>query len=497
MSIFNKKSEGQAIQQEASSTHQVDDALLHAVRSILVGQEREQLEALDRKFQIWQREISASEEATQIRFSNIISEIQALKESAEKTNYQTQSNASALRGLERNNSNAEEELAERLTPMMAGLIKKTLQDAPQDMAETLGPLIGLALRQQVRTQKKDIVDTLYPVIGETITKAVSEAINELIRNLDRRMRKRSPAERITAQLQGISAGELFFRDTLPYQIEYVFIIHRHSGLLLAQTSTNRELRDDLDLISGMLTAIRDFAQDSLGEGGELNEIKYGEQLILLQTSQDIYVAAVLSGTIPQGYNALLRLVVSEINVKYEQVFRDFDGNMDNIPSLENDLRPLLYPYDILKPTEISSKQKKTVFTILVALLLLLSFFIFSCIFTIRLWPYAFPQATPTATYIPTQTPMPTLTFTLEPTITENPTDTPFPTQTLRPDQGVAVGNVNIRSGPGIENPVLDILYEGERFIILDQDNGWLYLRREVANKPNIEGWVNSLWIDHK
>ena len=482
------------LKKEALPANQADDALLHAVRSILVGQERGRLEALDAKLLSWQNEISASEKAAQIRFENILVELELLKKSAEETNYSTQANASELRGLQRKSKDTEEGLIERLTPMMTTLIRKTIQDSPHDMAEALGPLMGSAIRQQIRTQKDDIVDALYPVIGETISKSVSEAINELIRNLDQRMRRRSPAEKIAAQLQGISAGELFFRDNLPYQVLRVFIIHRNSGLLLAQTSPSGELHADLDMISGMLTAIREFAKDSLGEEGELNEIKHGEEFILLQTSQEIYVAAVLSGTMPQGYNALSRLVVSEINAKHERELHNFDGNMDNLPPLEDELRPLLYPYDILKSAEASSKQKKKTFAIFIVILLLLSLSIFSCIFTIRLWPYAFPTATLQPTYTPTLrstcTPQPSPSPRATETITPSPTATP----TLLPDQGVAVGNVNIRSGAGIENPILDILYEGERFIIFEESDGWFYIRRDVEGKPDIEGWVNQLWI---
>ncbi|MBT3187841.1 MAG: SH3 domain-containing protein [Anaerolineae bacterium] len=138
----------------------------------------------------------------------------------------------------------------------------------------------------------------------------------------------------------------------------------------------------------------------------------------------------------------------------------------------------------------SSKQKKTAFAIFIALLLLLALSIFSCFFTIRLWPYAFPVPTST----PTSTPQPTSTSTLIPSPTRTMKPTPTVTPTLRPDQGMAIGNVNIRSGAGTENPVLDILYEGERFSILEKGDGWLYIRREVEGKPEIEGWVNQLWI---
>ena len=167
--------------------------------------------------------------------------------------------------------------------------------------------------------------------------------------------------------------------------------------------------------------------------------------------------------------------------------------MTKIPPLQDELRPLLFPYDILKPAEVSSKQNKSVTTVLLAILLLLSFSVFYCIFTIRLWPYAFPAiTTPQPTFTSTQTPLPTITDTPAPTSTETPIPTITPT--LRPDQGAAIGNVNIRSGPGIQNKVLDILYEGELFIVLKEGDGWLYIRRDVEGKSAVEGWVNQLWV---
>ena len=490
MSLSQKKEP--ELPKKASSADQADDALLRAIRSILVGQERGRLEALDEKILSWQNEISANEKATQVRLKNILAELEVLKQGAQTTHYSTESNASELRGLQRKAKNTEEGLVERLTPVMTQLIKQTIQDSPHDMAEALGPVMGSAIRQQIRTQKDDIVDALYPVIGETISKSVSEAISELARNIDQRMRKRNPAERISAQLQGISSSELFFRDNLPYQIQRVFIIHRNSGLLLAQTSPSGELRDDLDMVSGMLTAIREFAKDSLGEDGELNEIKHGDEFILLQTSQEIYIAAVLSGTIPQGYNALSRLIVTEINTKHEQDLRSFDGNMDNLPPLADELRPLLYPYDILKPASIPSKQRKIAFVAALATLLLLSLSIFSCVFAIRLFPYAFPEPTLPPTSTPTL--RPTCTQQPSPTTTATATPLPSPTPTLRPDQGIATGNVNIRSGAGTQHAVLDILYENEVIIILETKEGWLYIHRESENNSVTEGWVNQLWI---
>ncbi|MCP4140635.1 MAG: SH3 domain-containing protein [Chloroflexi bacterium] len=489
MPIF-KKTQSEP-KDKASSTQEADDALLHAVRSILVGQERDRLKELEDKILSWKDEIEASDKESKDRIDNILDELNTLDKNSRENRFKSRANTSQIESLLRKSEETKEGLIERIAPVMADLVKRSVQDSPHEMGKILGPAIGSALRQQIRTEKDDLVDALYPVIGETITKSIIEALSEFTKNIDRRLRKRKPQEIITARLQGVSPGELFFRDNLPYQIQRVFLIHRNSGLLLTQVSASGEPNADLDIISGMLTAIRDFAKDSFGESGELNEIKHGDQLILLQTSQDIYVASVLNGTIPQGYNALLSLVVIEVNTKYEDELHNFDGDMDKLPPLQNELRPLLYPYDILKPAGLSRKQKRSTFIIILSFLLFLLLSTFYCIFTIRLWPYAFPSETPhpTATIV-----MPTATMTQTPHPTVTKTLTPTPTPTLRPDQGAAIGNLNIRSGPGTDNTVLDILYEGELFIILRESHGWLYIRHEAEGEDPLEGWVNALWV---
>ena len=475
-------------------TSQADDALLHAVRSILVGQERNQLEELEQKIAAWQHQVEISERDVNQRVNDIFTELKNLKEVSQSTAASTREVSGEVSVLRIKSQNDAEGLIERLTPVMTALIKRTIQDSPYDMAEALGPVMGSAIRQQIRTQKDDIIDALYPVIGETISKSVAESISELVRHIDRR-NKPHARKGIFSQIGGGADAEMLFRNNLPYEILRVFLIHRPSGLLLAQISSTDTEEQDLDIISGMLTAIRDFVRDSFGDQGELGEIKHGEQRILLQSSQNVYIAAVVNGTVPNGYNALMRQAVSEMNMQHEETLRTFDGNMDSIPDLNLELTSLLEPSEQLEAEEaaLSSKQKKTLTAIIVAILVFLSFSIFSCVFTVRLWPYAFPPpltVTPTHTFTPEPTQMPTLT----PMPTATRTPTPTATATLLPEQGIAVGNVNIRQGPSVDYPVLDILYNNESFIILDEETGWLYIRREVTGKPIIEGWVNQLWV---
>lgn len=137
-------------------------------------------------------------------------------------------------------------------------------------------MIGEALRRQVYQAREDIIDALYPVIGQMIARAVTEAVRTFAQQVDNQLRRGTQVifepRYWQARLRGVSTREFELRDALPFTVHKIFLIQRDSGLLICHSST--EERPDRDLVSGMLTAIRDFARDTFGrdESGELGEI---------------------------------------------------------------------------------------------------------------------------------------------------------------------------------------------------------------------------------
>ena len=89
------------------------------------------------------------------------------------------------------------------------------------------------------------------------------------------------------------------REALPFTVTDILLIHRETGLLLRHVTGEPEALPDSDLVSGMLTAIRDFSQDALGgeEQEELEEIQYGEQRILIESTLDALVAMDTTGKV--------------------------------------------------------------------------------------------------------------------------------------------------------------------------------------------------------
>jgi hypothetical protein len=104
------------------------------------------------------------------------------------------------------------------------------------------------------------------------------------------------------------------RELLPFVVTDVLWIHRETGLLLYHLTSDFSVTSDLDLFSGMLTAIRDFSQDTLGgdEEGGLGEITYSDQHILIETGRHSYLAAIVNGVPPPGFKEAMREAIDAI-----------------------------------------------------------------------------------------------------------------------------------------------------------------------------------------
>ncbi len=294
-----------------------------------------------------------------------------------------------------------EAVDQRVSPVLISMLSKAAGSQQARFAQAIAPVIGPAIRHQIRDARQDIIDSLYPLIGQIIAKAIAESFRELNRNIDARMRTqfnvRSIASRLRASLTGVSAAELLMRNSLPFSIQYVILIHRETGLLLAHRSSPGQKSQELDLTSGMLTAIRDFVRDSFGNPeSELEEITHGDRRILLESGYYAYLAIVLEGVEPTGYNELMNRVIHTINLEAETALRGFNGDMNQLPDFSNDLDPLLAPdpellYRAAQPPPLSKGQKQLALASVVGLLGLIVLLSLACIYTVRLWPFVFPS----------------------------------------------------------------------------------------------------------
>ncbi len=237
-----------------------------------------------------------------------------------------------------------ERLLSLLDPVTIEMLARAIQRSPHEMANVLAPAVGPAIRKQIASAKDDIVDALYPVIGQAIRKAVAEAMKNLARTVNEKLDKalsfRLFRKRLVARLKGVSPDEAVLSEVLPFRIHEIFYIHKKSGILLAHASLNPDDSQVKDVIGGMLTAIKSFAQDAFKTNGEiqdLNVIEYDDLQIYLENGKYAFLAVVISGVPPEQFYQQIKDLEAALHKQYAATLRDFDGNLQPYSSVPNEL----------------------------------------------------------------------------------------------------------------------------------------------------------------
>ncbi|UCF07812.1 MAG: DUF2341 domain-containing protein [Thermoplasmata archaeon] len=129
----------------------------------------------------------------------------------------------------------------------------------------------------------------------------------------------------------------------PY-VEEVFLI-ADDGTLIAHNSLSLEEEIDRDILSGMLTGVKNLISDAFarGEGREkgLHKLEFGEKNILLEKGDHFFIALVFSGEENRPLLSTIKKVIKELEEKYGSVFEEWQGDMEVFVDTDDILEPLL------------------------------------------------------------------------------------------------------------------------------------------------------------
>ena len=315
------------------------------------------IEDICRDIEAWQQLLQSSTSDLDERLAGSMSAVREramlMQQDMDDSAQQLESLTLALKSLGEQAVTDTDSLKAMARPVFSEMVDQAVIDTPNYLAESLGPVMGNAIKTQIREDRASMIEALYPVIGQIVQRAVTEAMRELQRNIDKRLSgsfgNQGILKRLSARLRGVSEADLTMRESLPFEILQMFLIQRGSGLLIAHINANSsaptapdvvEMGDYSDVISSMLTAIRAFVQDSFANEGQdyhLETIEYGEQRIIIQEGQAAYLAVVINGIEPPGFHAALRTLISELHVTYQRALADYNGNTRKWPDLEKSL----------------------------------------------------------------------------------------------------------------------------------------------------------------
>ncbi len=243
-------------------------------------------------------------------------------------------------------------LIKTLDPVIAGLLTQKISESKDEIAEALAPVMGTAIKKQIEVAREDIVDALYPVIGQSIRKSIAEAMKNLAKTVNERIDRALSFEmmfkKLKARITGVESAALVLADSLPFIIHEIFYIHKESGLLLTHVhDRSTSASGDEDMISGMLTAIREFAKTAFSENSDrdLSEIQYDDLQILLENGRNAYLAVVISGVPPRELKDQLRQLEQKFHKQYFKTLREFKGDTKPFNHVRSDLEEFLGHYN--------------------------------------------------------------------------------------------------------------------------------------------------------
>jgi hypothetical protein len=211
------------------------------------------------------------------------------------------------------------------------------------LKRALAPTIEDAISTSVRRNPRPLADALFPIIGPAIRKAIAATLSGMLESLNTTLEHslswRSLRWRLDARRTGRPFAEIVLLNTLVYRVEQVFLIHRPSGLLLQQLSASGTATQDADMVSGMLTAIRDFVRDSfkVSEDEGLQTLKVGELSVWIEQGPHALLAVVVRGTAPPALRATMQQTLEGVHAQYADLLQAFDGDAGRFEGT----RPLL------------------------------------------------------------------------------------------------------------------------------------------------------------
>ncbi|RLD91625.1 MAG: hypothetical protein DRJ09_00420 [Bacteroidetes bacterium] len=249
---------------------------------------------------------------------------------------------------------------------------KKLISSHQVTLDEITPFIEQAIQASIKANPQKFANILYPVMVPAIRKAVAEDIKRMLDSVSSSVDNSFSVKRIGWRLQSIfsgkSYGEIVLSHAFIYRVREVFLIHTETGLLLLDITDERGgLSNNADMVSSMLTAIKDFAQDSLNvdrSKSDLNTIQMGEYTIWIEPGPYAIVAAIIEGRPPEELKVILKEAIEAVHVNFDHELKTFDGDTDTFKKSERFLQ------SCIKQQEKEQKKKKPIASTLLLLILL-------------------------------------------------------------------------------------------------------------------------------
>ena len=196
-------------------------------------------------------------------------------------------------------------IKEKLSKSVNPLIDEKILDLRENFPEYFGDTITETIKIQIRDSQDEVVEALYPIMGKMVKKFIVAEITKLSDSINKTIKEKFSLQEIFKRFikgKRNDAG-IVLEEVFEFVIEEVFVIDKESGILSG--SYSRGSIADKDMISGMLTAIKSFAEDAFSkEEQDLESIKFETFQLSIRNYKTIYIAIATSGVLTEELKEL-------------------------------------------------------------------------------------------------------------------------------------------------------------------------------------------------
>ncbi len=268
-----------------------------------------------------------------------------------------------------------EKLKERLLPLFDDLLLENLQtkDAStrdilarylsdilsrsaridrEALQKAIAPILSPAIAKEIEDNKDRMIDALYPIMGGMISKYVAHAIKEMMESINRKIEQGFSFDRylrkLKAKVSGVSESELLLQVCDDATIEALFVIHKETGLLIAEALREDSTIDDPELVASMASAVKDFINDWINAQEEeaqkeVQLLSYGDATLYIESAGSVYMIAFLASEPSYEQRGAIRRFFADVVEAFGDYFQRFDGEgeSEEVARIETQLRAFM------------------------------------------------------------------------------------------------------------------------------------------------------------
>ncbi|MGB5201730.1 MAG: hypothetical protein WBR56_17700, partial [Sedimenticolaceae bacterium] len=239
--------------------------------------------------------------------------------------------------------------SERVADVLPDALRTANAASPRALSQALEQPVSECIENSVRRNPGFFADILYPVMGPAIRRSITQAMKGLVQQINQALEYSLTLKglrwRLEAARSGVPFAEIVLRRTLRYRVEEAFLIQTGSGLLIQHLGEETTPARDADAVSAMLTAIRDFARDTMDRDdpeSRLETVDVGDHTLWLIHGPKAYLACAIRGVPAEGLRDELAAVLEKIHRRHAILLDSFAGDAAQaapiVPLLQSCLR---------------------------------------------------------------------------------------------------------------------------------------------------------------